>query len=397
MLRLKILLEGTALTQLSYPTEEKRDVASSNSPTLNPHATEADQILHLKRLLVTLKQQYEKTLLGLRERLSIEQERHLESREEVKRTKLQYEEETESLRLQLLHIREMLKTTQDELRRPKEVSEDEKEQMQRSRASLEAQILQLQKMVAGKELLEDKYDQLKEEWFGISEKYEEAAEARLLAEEEAKRLRGAADELQMTLAAQTSSLADREEEKQHLESTLLHLEKVIEEGDAKLKMAQQHLAKKMKESTVLSQQLEEKETVCVQMQQQLHLAQQQTHSLQLSLEQSEQRERRLQEQLQDTVRIGEAQAGKWEEKYFQMCDKWQESEAQLRELKKFEEKYRQMQGLILNLGAFIGSPSCSSEELVKQGETAPATLEADRYDLFGMERLPDKQLPAFYS
>ena len=56
----------------------------------------------------------------------------------------------------------------------------------------------------------------------------------------------------------------------------------------------------------------------------------------------------MQDQLHESLKGNESQIIKWEEKYFQMYDKWQESENRIRELNKFEEKHLQMQNLFAN-------------------------------------------------
>ncbi len=119
----------------------------------------------------------------------------------------------------------------------------------------------------------------------------------------------------------------------------------------------------------------------------------------------------MQEQLHDALKATESQVAKWEEKYFHMYDNWQESEARIRELKKFEEKHHQMQNLLSNLGNFMGSslnsggifPSIqesadplNSSEVLEESQTEESssteTLAAaeEKYDLFGMRQSSDK-------
>ena len=105
----------------------------------------------------------------------------------------------------------------------------------------------------------------------------------------------------------------------------------------------------------------------------------------------------------------ESQITKWEEKYFRMCEKWQESENRVRELRKFEEKHLQMQSLIANLGNFMGggfnptAPTFHSGQEIEEtsphpfsfdhgmhvnplNEKLPIDLQEEKYNLFGMRQ-----------
>lgn len=143
--------------------------------------------------------------------------------------------------------------------------------------------------------------------------------------------------------------------------------------------------------------------------------------MQANVDLYQRQEKRLQEQLHEALKGNEGQVAKWEEKYFSMYDKWQESENKICELKKFEEKHQQMQSLLANLGNFMGSSlthsSSSSSFHARQESTEKSTrsfncdpslpegssssvksqLSEEKYDLFGMRQPQDKSNPPLFS
>ncbi len=184
------------------------------------------------------------------------------------------------------------------------------------------------------------------------------------------------------------------------------------------------MAKKVKESALLTERVEEQQNSLAEMDQILEQQKTQIVQLQAGVDLYQRQEKRLQEQLHDALKGTESQVSKWEEKYFRMYDKWQESENKIRELKKFEEKHQQMQHLLANLGNFMGGPfnnplaaahqvaaahqavqECSERNArplafeTPAAESVPAQpsplpeSEDERYDLFGMRQPKDKYPP----
>jgi hypothetical protein len=196
------------------------------------------------------------------------------------------------------------------------------------------------------------------------------------------------------------------DEKADKDREMDEMKNIVGEKESHLKVAQQHLAKKVKEFAILDQkyneqQIEMQKCVEIIQDQKIEMAQ-----LRESMDFFQSQEQHLQEELRQLLKGNENQAMKWEEKYFHMYDKWQESENQIRELKKFEEKHLQMQSLLSNLGNFMGGsipshglfiseerksvPSSHSEGMtVTLGEEKEELRihenESDnKYDLFGL-------------
>jgi len=111
----------------------------------------------------------------------------------------------------------------------------------------------------------------------------------------------------------------------------------LQERDTRIAQAQQHLAKKVKENTIFQEKFEQQKIQGLEKQNQLNASKSKLNELNRSLELQQQQEKKLQGLLNDSLKSVEAQANKWEEKYFRMYDKWQTSETRIRELQKLEE------------------------------------------------------------
>lgn len=144
-------------------------------------------------------------------------------------------------------------------------------------------------------------------------------------------------------------------EKESIEESLRAANQNYEEAESRLKIAQQHLARKVKE---VNEQLEQLDHLKVQVNEshaQLNQARVQIGEMKTVLETQSLQDKRLQEQLQENARAAEVAINRLEEKYFKAYEKWQEAEGRIRELKKLEEKYNQMQAWLANLGSLIGN------------------------------------------
>lgn len=141
----------------------------------------------------------------------------------------------------------------------------------------------------------------------------------------------------------------------------------VDEKENQFKIAQQHLAKKVKENTLLNEKFENLKIQITELQNDLSIGQSRMQDLKNMSETHQLQEKRLQDILNDTIKSAEEQNHRWEEKYFKLYDKWVEAEAQNKELKNLEEKHNQMQVLlsslehILNEKSGVRSQSSTSE------------------------------------
>ena len=142
----------------------------------------------------------------------------------------------------------------------------------------------------------------------------------------------------------------------HRHNEIIHsLQNQQNDREAQIKMAQQHLAKKVKENTVLNEKVEEQRTQILELQTNAQNSHSKMIELKTSLETYQQQEARLQDLLNESLKAAELQAHKWEEKYFKLYEKWAETESMNKELKKLEEKYLQMQTLLANFRNVLGA------------------------------------------
>ncbi len=148
-------------------------------------------------------------------------------------------------------------------------------------------------------------------------------------------------------------IAAIQQEKQLSQEKLIHLQQIADEKDAQLKMAQQHMAKKVRETHDFSEKIEEQRIQLTDLHNNLASINAKSVDWQHKLEM----QKRIEYQLQESLKAAEAQITKWEEKYFQMCNKWQETEARNKELKKLEERQGQLQSLLSSLNSVLEVPT----------------------------------------
>lgn len=277
---------------------------------------------------------------------------------------------------------------------------------------LQERIRQLDELVFEKNLVQDRYEQLKEEWRECIERLDEEIEMRAKAEDHISELKTIVKNQETQLKVYAQQLEQLHEEKRILEIEKVEIQASLDDCENRIKISQQHLAKKVKESALLSEKVEEQQINLNDFIQTVDHQKMQVAQLQASVEIYQKHEKRLQEQLNEALKGNENQIVKWEEKYFRMYDKWQECENRIRELRKYEEKHAQMQNLLNNLGNFIGNPYNGStqvfhhaQEVVDRQERPliseePSIVQEvqterteEKYDLFGMRRNQDKFQP----
>lgn len=178
------------------------------------------------------------------------------------------------------------------------------------------------------------------------------------------------------------------------------LETNKEESEAALRMAQQHLAKKVRETTVMAEENEELKQQNRDLQNELDFTKLKVVEYQNTLEQEYQNQKRLQEQYQEGLKSFEMHTLKWEEKYFAMQQKWQEAESRLREFKNFEEKYQKMHSILNHLSNLLGKPIVlPAGELSHSFDTITIekekNLQIDQPTLFDLSNF-SKEVKTFY-
>lgn len=128
-------------------------------------------------------------------------------------------------------------------------------------------------------------------------------------------------------------------------------------AESQVKIAHQHLAKKMKDMSALLEKLEEQKIQISELQSTLSESNNRCNESQSRLQVYEQQEMVLQDKFESNLKAAEFQITKWEEKYSQMHAKWQHVETQNKELRALEEKHMQIQLMLNNLGAIMRMPA----------------------------------------
>lgn len=221
---------------------------------------------------------------------------------------------------------------------------------------------------------------------------EEAANLNLHLEEKQNSLQDAQDEItalqhqfehlknmvattrqQLNISEQSLSAASQQAEQQRNENHLLrdrlnealnqyheakerndHLKATCDEHEQNVKMAQQHLGKKIKEAALQAEKNEEQQLLILELQAALADSNVKIETIKHDFESQLLQERNLREQLQNNLKATEAQVSESENKYVQLHSKHQDLERQNTQLKSFEEKQIQLQGLLNNVGLIMG-------------------------------------------
>ena len=163
-------------------------------------------------------------------------------------------------------------------------------------------------------------------------------------------------------------LFSREElksELQHLSHQLNTAESGYNEKENELRISQQHLAKKVKEVTILQDKIDLQQNRIEELSRSLAAAEQKTVDLEKALSDEHQRSSAFQFQMTDALKVSEQKAAKMEEKYLDLHHKWAATEAKNRELEKLADRHHQMQSQIHQfLGGFAPVPHQAKPHMV---------------------------------
>lgn len=274
---------------------------------------------------------------------------------EIKELNEIHEEELSALRHQLVQLKNSFKTLQADLadREQTTFSNEEFTQLKKRNEQLERVIEHLRERTEEAKL---ETKTLRNELEAIYQKQETAPEPvqspsnhALLQDDydqaiaDNKQLSSLLEEALNGRIAAEQRLEQMQRQQQENERALL------EESESRLRIAQQHLAKKVKETTVLTERYEEIHRQYEEMKTTLEVTKGRTMEMQGMIE-----------SLKEALRSADSQSAKWEEKYFRLYDKFQEGEIRYRELKKVEERFMQMQAIFANMGSPISVQAISS-------------------------------------
>lgn len=136
---------------------------------------------------------------------------------------------------------------------------------------------------------------------------------------------------------------DLKMEIQHLSHQLNTSQSDANEKENELRISQQHLAKKVKEVTILQDKIDMQQQRSEELSRSLAAAEQKSIDLEKVIYDEQNRSKSFHEQLSESVKNSEQKAAKLEEKYMDLHQKWAATEARNRELEKLAERHLQMQ------------------------------------------------------
>lgn len=197
----------------------------------------------------------------------------------------------------------------------------------------------------------------------VQEKYEKETQEILAAQE-------------LTISEYRQQIDGLLEEKQKIEEEAVLMRTSQEEKETRIKIAQQHLAKKVKESTQLAEQLEEQKRQFTELQASLATMQAKEERAQAIINQQRNDELHLREQLQNAMHTAETQAAESEKRYLDIQGKMHALEIRNQELLLVEQKFHQLQSLLSTFGnpssaPIIKSQAMDSEPHPKQEKSFP--------------------------
>jgi hypothetical protein len=183
---------------------------------------------------------------------------------------------------------------------------------------------------------------------------EELKQKLMQAEDQKQKVIDAQGEKDQLIASLQSKLEKLELELTGASDAAKHAESEKNEQESRLRVAQAHLAKKVREASSLAEKNEDFRLRIQELEHALENTKSKLYEAQVTLETQTKLEKTVHEKYQENLKGVELQAKKWEEKYFQNQEKMQELEARSREFKRLEERFAKLQQVLIHLNSILG-------------------------------------------
>ncbi len=216
--------------------------------------------------------------------------------------------------------------------------------------------------------------------------YAEANYQQLAAELQAKNAQ--LDEL-------THQLSEIKRTHNTFQDELANVQRALEVRDAELQMAQQHLAKKVKDSARLSERAEEAERRANEMEQMRDEARKRLISLESDIENDRRRQSEQETRWQQRINEAETKWKHWEKEHSRTFQQWQQAEESNKQLRELEVKYNQVSTMFANLGQMFSPPRTVEAEPLKPSKVESKLQAMEDQDLFAApepQRRPKRNL-----
>lgn len=174
----------------------------------------------------------------------------------------------------------------------------------------------------------------------LTSEYEKAISA---INEELHKTKQEYNEIRADYNQATQLREDLKMEIQHLSHQLNTAQSDANEKENELRISQQHLAKKVKEVTLLQDKIDVQQQRAEEFSRSLAAAEQKAIDLEKVISDEQNRSQLFHEQMSETLKTSEQKATKLEEKYMDLHQKWAATEARNRELEKLADRHLQLQ------------------------------------------------------
>lgn len=175
------------------------------------------------------------------------------------------------------------------------------------------------------------------------------------------------------------------DENQSISKNFEEVLKVKEDLEERLQTAHHHLAKKVRETTELSDRIESQGNRISELHDDVEYSRNVINNLKELLSKQTEQEKEQQLRFKESIQGAETLAISWEEKYYRLYEKLQEHESRIKELNQIEEKYRQMQVLWTSFSGILDLPS--------QSTNLPKMIDPSEF-IAGSKKNPSEMLSA---
>jgi chromosome segregation ATPase len=218
--------------------------------------------------------------------------------------------------------------------------------------------------------------------------FQKAQETALLAESQHRKLASDIESKERQNEDLTKQLISLRQDKELVEEELARTRRTLDGRDGDLHAAQQHLAKKVKESARLTERVEENGQRIHDLELSNEDLKKRYATLEAETDKYRKREKEIEDRAQQRILEAQAAATRWESEYARMYTQWQQSEDNNKKLRAMEVKYKQVSAVLAGL---LDAPQAASlEPSVKPVVTDQATPTAPQppmedQDLFSQQ------------
>lgn len=216
--------------------------------------------------------------------------------------------------------------------------------------------------------LNQKYIEKENEIYNLTHKLDEITSSKAHLERKYEEINAFSKQNEMTLEdlkREHQSIHNEktrlENEKNKLESEIAQWKRKADESESKAQIAQQHLAKKVKETALLSEELDKKGKKNGELQQILTSTQHQINESRKNAETYLQEKRRLEDKIKELSAKMDSEKENWERKYGQVYKQLQDSYLENQKLLKQKNKLDQMQSILNNLSNVMNIPQVNEK------------------------------------